>query len=405
MGAFLLTTEASVHENNLLLINFMNKLLFKPHTEAIEGTGEVDGVCYQQRAVSLGVYAAQLAGESPIFFHDMVASQEEFEIAAAAEGLDPAIVEIAGSGVLRDPKLGIKSQLHKPFDTVQAPTWFNFELAGALEGLVPDGYTTFSVKELHEAVVEVLLKHDKVRIKLGTGSSGEGQCSVSSPEQVADAIAQLGDISWESGVVVEEDLGKVTPVSVTLLQTSKGTFTAVGTILEETSGTENHYLGTTSVVASGMPEDMLKLGVQTVTITDAKYGQITISLDANVLEMAQAVFDAYQLALIDQGLAVLPRLNIDLLVAEDGRVYFVDPSLRIGGNSGNEYIGALNCLGGMNFSVSSARTVIGTKEEGDPYRNDPLAIALFDAPSPDIYPAAECVSFFVINQNEGYTIT
>jgi hypothetical protein len=87
------------------------------------------------------------------------------------------------------------------------PHGWNERFAHAIADLSLPGYAVFSLAELEAAVVDILARYGRARIKLATGADGLGQCVVNQPQDLAQVLRQVDAASLiDHGACVEVDL-------------------------------------------------------------------------------------------------------------------------------------------------------------------------------------------------------
>jgi hypothetical protein len=311
----------------------------------VEDNGEKDGPLYEYRfhllvkMLSDFLRKQNRPHDQHYFFYHLPVTKRELE--RCLEDCDtcrknPDQIYIL-STVMEESRWSLKSQIHPLFGNSNAPPWYKPQLGVDLIPYTAEGYTSFDIDSLEDSLLSMTNKYKCVRIKNGCGTGGLDQCTTSAFNEVIPSNV-LSNINI-CGVVVEKNLSTTKPsVSFTSfsIPTTDGDrmFRSVGIIVEDD---QRLYRGTTCMVSAC---DETVVGFDCV---DPIFGRLAISSEnaTAIVRFGTAVSDIYRKHLSN---AHLPRLNIDIMYDEGTTHVLVDASLRIGGNSWNEFRGAERIL-------------------------------------------------------------
>lgn len=347
----------------------MSELIIHYPNFPIKENGEQDNLVYEHRLVYLREMIRRMftdlvkIRDRHVFFHDVSVSPDEFnrciQDCETCQQNKPLIL----SSILSDAHVTLKSQIHSLyFEDATCPSWYNKTLAHELAPHVLDGSTLFDSDTLMNCLRFMKWKYPQIRIKNGCGCAGTDQIVIGSLETPVPlrVLRNLDDC----GVIVEKNLIGGKSYSFTSFEIFNTRFISVGLIMESDSGSlpgEKHYKGTTCIV---MKEQDALLDIPGFEISDALFGKLTLvnTVANKLVSFGKSVSDVYRSVLEKNN--VLPRLNFDVMfddgVADDGneggRPVLIDTSLRVGGNTWNEFRGAYRLLKyGMKMTVQSIR--------------------------------------------------
>lgn len=327
--------------------------------------GEKDGPIYQQRLETLRKLVKDVLRDENVslFMHDSTVTTDEFNRALLDENVGKGNV-FNISGILDEPRLGLKSQIHIPFDSGRVPEWYNENLARKLTPYALYGFSVFTTQSL-TMCIKSMRSEKEIRVKRGAGTAGEDQIILRHPfhqEEIPEGICK--DIR-SCGVVVEKNVvksGKRT-YSFTSFFLPQGAFISIGLILSRENPVtgESSYNGTTCLVTKEeTAHKNLKLDYK-----DPVFGILSLSSDelAEIRKTGEQIASIYRKEIGNH-----PRVNFDLLLEETktgNRYVLVDTSLRLGGNSWCEVKGAQRLLQDANITVCMNSIRVFAKKDGE----------------------------------------
>lgn len=229
-------------------------------------------------------------------------------------------------GLVSQPYMATKAISHELLDGAKAPPGWAADFARLARDALLRGFTVFSVDDASRAGRR-LLEDGPLRIKPVRATAGRGQRVVSSPAQLAEALANLDSKElavW--GLVLEQNLSSVTTYSV-------GQVTVAGLTAS--------YFGTQQLTHDHTGEEVY--GGSQLTVVRGGYQQLlAIDMDPVVrtaIDLAQryeaAAFQAFS------GF-VASRRNYDVVHGRDAqgqwRTGVLEQSWRVGGASSAEVL-------------------------------------------------------------------
>lgn len=288
------------------------------------------------------------------------------------------------SNVMQHAQLGLKSQLHVPYcrncypnmtQCNHLPSWYDPDLALSMSPYVLNGITVFTKDSLLDSIDNGIhiFTANNVRIKVGNASAGKGQYVVQLPMQynaehhLLQFIDTIHDNDWQYGIVIEENIDiadtqrSVSFSALTFPTTAPAhKFYSIGTIVEYSDDTDStndnviphSYSGTTCVIF----QDLVDLKSE-YSIDDPLFGHVSIVDIQKLFSVGCQVADLYKLYVKGH----LARINFDFVFCR-GEYKIIDTSLRLGGNSTCEFLGASMIVNDDSImAFVSTRTVYSKK--------------------------------------------
>lgn len=237
-------------------------------------------------------------------------------------------------GLVTEPFMATKAITHPLFEhATRSPPGWSMRFAEQAVQAILYGYTVFDLEDARRAA-HTMLTHVPVRLKPVRGKAGRGQCAVTTPEQLDEALARQDPreiATW--GLVLEENLSEPHTYSI-------------GQVL--VAGMSVSYYGTQRLTRDNLGNQVY--GGSDLTLVRGNYEDLSRLDMPDALRLAlqqarlyeQAAFHAYPGC-------VASRRNYDVARGPDvlGRVRcgVLEQSWRVGGASAAE-IFALHAFSG-----------------------------------------------------------
>jgi hypothetical protein len=253
--------------------------------------------------------------------------------APAARRLGIASTADLFGGVVPHDYVATKAITHGLSGTgARAPDGWSEAFASRVEGAVLRGYTAFSRADAMDAV-RALIADGAVRLKRCDGIGGGGQQVVETLDEAAAALAAIDDETFaRRGLVIEENLGRVTTYSVGQVAAGGLTVSYCGTQRTARNGRGHEVYG-------GSTLECVRGGFDALASLD-------LPPDARLAVALARRYDAAALVCYPSMFASRRNYDIARGIGCDGatRVGVLEQSWRVGGASGAE-VRALEAFG------------------------------------------------------------